>query len=62
MAFSLKQQLYLLVLDFDNDSRLGRNDLMTVLGLITDGSLEESEKMDIVDKVDAIECHFECIS
>ena len=35
---------------------------MTVLNLITDGSLEESEKMDIIDKVHAAERHFEYIS
>ena len=37
--------------DMDNDSKLGRNDLLTVLDRITDSSLENSERNEIIDKV-----------
>ena len=37
--------------DIDNDSRLSRNDLTTVLSMVTDGTLKEAEISEIIDKV-----------
>eukprot|EP00795_Rhopilema_esculentum_P006464 gene6464-11914_t len=39
------------IYDMDNDSKLGRNDLLAVLDRITDSSLETSERNEIIDKI-----------
>lgn len=37
--------------DIDFDTKLSRNDLSTVLSMITDDTLRQEEKEEIVDKV-----------
>ena len=37
--------------DIDNDSKLSREDLKKVLSMITDNTLKEEEKSEIIDKV-----------
>ena len=40
-----------LLSDIDNDSKLSRDDLKIVLSMITDNTLQEEEKSEIIDKV-----------
>ncbi len=51
MELTLSEDLPHFSPDFDEDCKLGREDLTLVLERITDGSLTEEEKKEFIDQV-----------